>query len=324
MNSRSASPSYRPSAPRARPQRRLLVVAGLAVAAIILAVLLALFLDGLTNKGPVSAERAELETISVPSETARPPRLAIVSKIDATSPWARNAERFAVRNTKPRLGIVILDDGSDAGAALTAMRLPVPVTMAIAPTADAADKRADAARRFGREVLLLLPMQAEETFDTAPNPIALHVPRDELLRRIDWNLAQIDNYVGVINQHGEAASRDPETMRIVMEKLRDTGLGYIDGRTHEDSVAGAVARRMGIPTGDITNSVVSDVDTDALRAELDAAVQRAQRWGTALIAIPAGRTQIAALQKWLEADREAVEIAPVTAVVAWLRSGKGS
>ena len=295
-----------------------MLIAGVVIGALVIA----LVLNSLTRGGPVEATRTDLETISIPAANARAPSLAIVSAIDPESPWSRNAEPFAVRNTRPRLGIVVLDDGADASAALAAMRLPVPVTLAIAPTADAAAKRADAARRFDREVLLLLPMQGEETFDTAPNPIALHVPRDELVRRIDWNLAQIDNYVGVINQFGEATSRDPETMRVVMEKLRSAGLGYIDGRTHEDSVAGAIARRMGIPTGDITHAAAPDAE--GLPAQLNAAVERAKRWGTAMIAIPADRRQIAALKEWLETGTDGVEIAPVTAVVAWLRSGKGS
>lgn len=319
MSTRNVSPSYKPRRRARRSPRALYLAAGAAV--VLAGVAAALLLDGLTSGGPVKATRAALETIPVPSGTTTEAGLAIVPAIDPASPWVTHAEKFAVRSTRPRLAIVVIDDGSDAAASLAAMRLSSPVTLAIAPTADAAAKRADAARRFGREVLLLLPMQAEKNFDLAPNPIALHVPRDELVRRMDWNLAQIDNYVGVINHFGEATSRDAETMRIVMERLRDAGLGYIDARTHADSVAGAVARRMGIPTGDLNITVPPGADSDGLQASLDTAVKRAERWGAAIVAVPAERGLVAGLSAWLSAVDGDVEIAPVTAVVTRLRTG---
>jgi len=220
------------------------------------------------------------------------------------------------------MAIVIVDDGSDATAALSAMRLSVPVTLAIAPTADAADKRAEAARRHGREVLLLLPMKAEKEFDDTPNPIAIHVPHSELIRRMNWNLAQLDGYVGVMNRFGESTTRDAGTMRSVLETLQSNGLSFIDSRAHADSVGSAVARRMGVPTGDSVVTIEAGSNAETLTAGLSAGLSHAERWGTSIVTIPAERKLIATLQQWIADTPSKVRLTPVTAVIKRLRSGK--
>jgi len=240
---------------------------------------------------------------------------------DALS-WVRNAAPFPDGDLAPRLAIIVLDDGSDVSAARSVMRLSAPVSIAIAPTADSAEKTAIAARSAGREVMLLLPMQSESHFDVTPNPIAINVPRPELTRRMNWNLAQFDGYVGVMNQYGEAATRDPQTMRTVLESVKAEGLAFVDARTHPDSVAGAVARRMGIPAGDRNVAIDPGADTSALSKGLASAMDHARRWGTAVITIPAERRLLAALAEWLPQHDPAVKIAPVTAVIKRLRSGR--
>ena len=252
------------------------------------------------------------------------PTAAIVRSepTDSALPWLKNAAPFPIADPSPRMAIVVVDDGSDAAASLSAMRLSVPVTLAIAPTADSADKRAEAARRHGREVLLLLPMQAENEFDSTPNPIAIHVPHSELERRMNWNLAQIDGYVGVMNQHGESTTRDAGTMRSVLEIIQSKGLSFIDSRAHEDSVGSAVARRMGVPTGDRVVAIEEGSSSADVAENLSLGLRHAERWGTSIVTIPAERKLITALQDWIADKPSQVRLSPVTAVIKRLRSGK--
>lgn len=235
--------------------------------------------------------------------------------------WLENAVRYAGPPDQARLAIVLVDDGRDAGSTLNALRLKDPVTLAVSPTVDGARARAAAARRLDREVLLLLPMESGASFDTTPNPIASHVGRDELLRRLSWNLAQLDGYVGVTNQFGEATTRDAKTMRTVMEALSDRGLLFVDARAHSESVAGAVARRLGVAVGDNAVSVDAAASADTVRERLEEAAVHAQEWGEAIILIPAQREAVRGLKAWLKTRRSAVAITPVTSVIRRLRSG---
>ena len=241
---------------------------------------------------------------------------------DSSVAWLRHSAPFPTDDPAPRMAIVVVDDGSDATAALSAMRLSAPLTLAIAPTADAAARRAEAARRYGREVLLLLPMQAEEKFDDTPNPIAIHVPHSELNRRMNWNLAQIDGYVGVMNSFGEATTRDAGTMRAVLEVVKSKGLSFIDSRAHKDSVASAVAGRMGVPTGDRVVAIDAGSSVQDFEVGLNTGLRHAERWGTSIVTIPADRKLIAALQDWIAEAPSEVRLAPVTAVIKRLRSSK--
>jgi len=292
----------------------------LVVCIIALGVFAAVMLDGYSQSRQQNGSPAQIAE----GTEFQPPQTSIVrsSATDSTLPWLRNAVPFPAADLAPRMAIVVVDDGSDVAAALSAMRLPTPVTLAIAPTADAADSRAEAARRHGREVLLLLPMQAEETFDDSPNPIAIHVSHEELERRMKWNLAQIDGYVGVMNRYGEATTRDPVTMRAVLEIVQSMGLSFIDSRAHEESIAGAVARRMGIPSGDLVVAISEKAGPAEVEAQLNAGFSHAERWGTSIVTIPADRKMIAVLEEWGANVPPAVRFAPVTAVIKRLRSGK--
>jgi len=295
----------------------------LAIAAGCLAfgVVAAVTLDKMSRSDARSTD--ELAPITTESFASPVGEIAREASGDASLPWVKYAAPFSAASGAPRLAIVVVDDGSDATAALSALRLSAPITLAIAPTADSASIRAEAARRYQREVLLLLPMQAEQTFDTTPNPIAINVPRDELLRRIRWNLAQIGGYVGVMNQFGEATTRDTQTMRAVMEVVQREGLSFIDARSHEGSIAGAVARRMGVPVADRIVAVAPGSDAAELGADLTVGLLHAERWGTAIVTIPAERGLMTALETWIVERDSTVQIAPVTAVLKQSRSGKG-
>lgn len=266
----------------------------------------------LADKGPVPVESFVL------------PETTIVREVDPEQPqpaWRRNAVPFSGPADRPRLAVVVLDDGLDARSTMRAIRLNAPVTLAVAPTVEGARSRVDAARRLKREVLLLLPMESEARLVTAPNPIAAHIGREELLRRLSWNLAQIDGYVGVINRHGEKTSRDAQTMRTVMETLHREGLLFVDSRSHADSVAGAVARRMGVPAGDRNAAVRLGDGQKAVIETLAEAEAHAREWGDAIVTIPAERGAIDTLKRWLRTRKSDVVIAPVSAVIGRLRSG---
>ena len=297
------------------PGLALAIVVGTIALCVVAAVMLDEMSSGGKQKVPV-----ELAT----DDSFQQPNAEIVrsTPVDKSLAWLSNSALFPVADPAPRMAIVVIDDGSDAAASLSAMRVSVPVTLAIAPTADAAAKRAEAARRYGREVLLLLPMQAEKTFDSTPNPIAIHVPHSELERRMKWNLAQIDGYVGVMNRHGEATTRDAGTMRAVMEIIQSRGLSFVDARAHADSIGSAVARRMGVPTGDRVVAIEEGSNADDLEMGLRAGLSHAERWGTAIVTIPAERKLIAALQDWIAETPSQVRFTPVTAVIKRLRSGK--
>lgn len=296
----------------------------IAIGIIAIGVFAAILLDDMTGGPGARVQDSPDQSSAISTDAFVPPAATIArsTSTDSATPWKTFAAPYPLHDPAPRMAIIVIDDGSDATAALNAMRLSGPVTLAIASTADAADRRAEAARRFGREVLLLLPMQAEKTFDTAPNPIAIHVPRTELLRRLDWNLAQIDGYVGVMNQYGEATTRDAGTMRTVMEVIQAKGYGFIDSRAHKDSLASAVARRMDVPAGDLTVAIPAGADTADLGAGLSVGLRHAERWGTAIVTVPADRRLIEALGQWMTEQQSDVKLAPITAVIGRSRSGK--
>ncbi len=314
----------KPVVPRAGLNAKpLMAFAGVALC-VIVGVSSALKLDRLSREALASRADQSIETTisKMPFESPG----TVVAQNGATSggsSWLRNAADFPADSRSPQLALIVVDSGRGMAPALNALQIPAPLTFAIAPTADSADKTARAARKAGREVLLLLPMQSESRFDTSPNPIAINTPENELIRRLNWNFSQIDGYVGVMNQFGEAVTRDAPTMRAVLEIIQRKGLSFIDTRAHSDSIASAVARRMGIPAGDRNVSVQPGANVEELYAELAQALEHAEKWGTAIVTVPAENRIVRALAEWTAAVQSDVKIAPVSAVIKRLRSGRG-
>ncbi len=289
---------------------------------LVLGIMAAMTLDRM-SRGDGVAGIAEGADARLPAPVFAEPETGIIRTVvaDDSPAWMRNAAAFPAGDRAPRLAIIVVDEGAGAGPARSALKLPAPVSVAIAPTADSAAKTALAARSAGREVLLLLPMQSEEQFDTSPNPIAINILRTELVRRMNWNMAQFEGYVGVMNRFGENATRDSQTMRAVLEVVKAEGLAFVDARETPSSIAGAVARRMNVPAGDRTIAVARGADAAELGASLANAVRHAERWGAAIITIPAERRMVTALADWLARPVSGVKIAPVSAVIQRLRSG---
>ncbi len=301
----------------------LMAFAGVALC-VVAGVTSALKLDHLSREALASRNNQAIESIvsAVPFE--QPGVVVVGSGALSDAPrWQRNAATFPANDRAPRMAVIVVDSGWGMAPALKALQIPAPLTFAIAPTADSASKTALAARKAGRETLLLLPMQSENRFDTSPNPIAINTPENELMRRLNWNFSQIDGYVGVMNQFGEAVTRDAPTMRAVLEIIQSKGLSFIDTRAHSESIASAVARRMGIPAGDRNISVQPGANAEELRAELTQALRHAEKWGTAIITVPAEHRIVKALEAWTATLKSDVKIAPVSAVIKRLRSGRG-
>ncbi len=280
----------------------------------------ALKLDKLSRAASANSASGQLSAYETGAVFEKPSSGLIRSKEDAdVMPWIRNAALYPYNDPAPRLALIIEETGSDMTSALTAVGIQAPLTFAISPDADSADKTALAARSAGREVLLLLPMQSEDTFNTSPNPVSINSSRDELVRRMKWNFAQIDGFVGVMNRFGEAVTRDGPTMRAVLETLKDYGYGFVDARTHRQSIAGALARRMSVPVGDRDFAVPRDASIKQLNAILDESIQHAEKWGTAIVTVPAEHRMVKELKSWVGTYDSSVKIAPLTAVVNRLR-----
>ena len=232
--------------------------------------------------------------------------------------WIRYAApASAAATNRPRIAVVIDGLGVDRAATARAIALSPAVTLAFVVYADNLTDQTVAARQAGHELLLHVPMEPISAAAAIGSyGLGRNMPRDELVRRLRWDLARFDAYVGIDNHMGTEFAQDTPAMRVVMDELKQRGLLYLDARAVPTAPVAVAARDFGVPY--VARDIFLDGEQAAISvdARLAQLVKLARERGSAIAIGHAHDETLAALQRWLPTlSRQGVVLVPLTAVV---------
>lgn len=146
----------------------------------------------------------------------------------------------------PRAAIIVDDVGVVPGAE-GFLALPAPLTFAVLPFTPHAGEFLRHSAAAGRAVILHLPLEPlDEAADPGPGTIPTRASPDEILARLEADLRAVPGAIGVNNHMGSRGTSDKRLMTTILTALRERGLFFIDSRTWRGSVAGDVARAIGV------------------------------------------------------------------------------
>jgi polysaccharide deacetylase 2 family uncharacterized protein YibQ len=150
---------------------------------------------------------------------------------------------------RPRLAVIIDDLGYDLHAGERALRLPGPVACAILPLTPRGEQLAREAHANGKDVLLHLPLQAEQSEGAVePGGLLLDMSRSQFAEAFASNFAAVPHASGVNSHRGSMLTRHPGHMSWLMEELSTRGdLFFVDSYTTPDSIALKLAIEAGVP-----------------------------------------------------------------------------
>lgn len=215
---------------------------------------------------------------------ALPPPFAAVA-VDLPPPEKPEAEKPVKSGgaSGMRVAIVIDDMGPDVAEAKQAILLNPNVTLSFLPYARNVRGLAALAHASGHELLLHLPMEPlSHTVNPGPNALLTDLPVPELIRRLDWNLAQFSGYVGINNHMGSHFTSDAADMVPVLQDLKTRGLLFLDSRTTNATVGRRVALQVGIPFAERDVFLDNDLGSKAVGAQLDKVIEIARKHGLAI------------------------------------------
>ena len=216
----------------------------------------------------------------------------------------------------PRIVVVIDDVGPNLAQAREAMALPPAVTLAILPYADYAAELAREARIKGHEILVHLPMQPANDADPGPEAMLADLPEAEFNRRLEWNLAQIADYVGVNNHMGSQLTQDPVAMQRVLGVLKERDLIFLDSRTIATTIAADLSRAMQLPTLERDVFIDNELVPDKIRLQLQRAEDIARTRGSAILIGHPHKETLDVLRDWIETlEARGFLLVPLTAVL---------
>jgi polysaccharide deacetylase 2 family uncharacterized protein YibQ len=175
---------------------------------------------------------------------------------------------------------------------------------------------AEAARKAGHEIMVHVPMEPiNRDADPGKNALLTSLSREEILRRLQWDLAQFQGYVGINNHMGSRFTQDAEGMQVVLGELKARGLLFLDSRTIASSVGDSLAARLGLTH--LKRDVFLDnvIDEADIRKALARAEAVAKKQGFAIAIGHPHPDTVAALRQWIpEAKAKGFVLVPITAV----------
>ncbi len=212
---------------------------------------------------------------------------------------------------------MIDDCGLDRAGTERAIDLPAAVTLTFLTYADDLPAQTEAARRKGHEILVHVPMQPINPYiDMGPNGLKVDLTRDQVLRRLRWDLSRFGGYVGINNHMGSRFTSDAQGMGWVMSVLKARGLMFLDSRTIATSVGATLAAADGVPYTS-RDVFLDDVQTkQAVEAQLKEAVEIARKKGTVVAIGHPHPATLDALTSWIAGlPRAGVVLVPLTDIV---------
>jgi uncharacterized protein len=230
--------------------------------------------------------------------------------------WQRNTVSIKL-DGRPQIALVMDDLGVDRGRTRRTLALPGPLSLSFLAYAKEVNAQAAKGRAGGHEIWLHIPMEpSSSTVDPGPNVLLSGEPKAELLRSLNWNLDQLQDYVGINNHMGSRFTANLEGMRGVIGELKRRGLAFLDSVTSANSVGHKVAREAGIPF--TLRNVFLDHEDDlaTINKQLAKVEKLAQRQGYAIAIGHPRETTLKALAPWLKTlDQRGFQLVPASALL---------
>ncbi len=194
---------------------------------------------------------------------------------------------FPPSNLKPgigRLAIIIDDMGTSVSEARSLAAIGVPLNFSIIPGLRNYREVAQFADSKGIETLLHIPMQSKgwPGRRLEANGLLVSMDSTELKDRMAGFLRDIPEAVGANNHMGSEFTENEESMRSVLEVLKNRNLFFVDSVTSTQTAGLRLARELGVKTGRRHVFLDNEQERSYILGQLAQAVKLAKKTGAAI------------------------------------------
>ena len=147
---------------------------------------------------------------------------------------------------RPKISIIMDDLGYRHSESYRALELDKSITLAIIPHTRHSEALATGARAFSHEVMMHMPMEAQNGKFMGPGGLSLDLAPTEIRRRVADGFASVPGSSGFNNHMGSALTESRRHMRWVMLEASQHCGYFIDSVTTANSVAVEQAKAAGL------------------------------------------------------------------------------
>ncbi|QJR80523.1 divergent polysaccharide deacetylase family protein [Alteromonas pelagimontana] len=178
--------------------------------------------------------------------------------------------------------ILILDDMGYRLSDRKALSLPQEVTFSILPHTPLSLELSEYAHVQGRDVMLHMPMEAENGKALGPNGLTEGMVAASISETFNNALASVPYAIGVNNHMGSKLTKARLPMQMLMNAIKEKDLFFIDSRTTADSIAESTARQQGILAARRNVFIDHDHSLVAMHEQFQRLIDIAKRDGVAV------------------------------------------
>ena len=196
----------------------------------------------------------------------------------------RPKAKTTVNMDKTKVAIIIDDFGNGSAGTEEMLDLPIKFTGAVMPYMPKSVEEENLLISKGKEVILHQPMEAHtgQRSWLGETPILGNMSIGEVRETFTKNADQLKNAIGFNNHMGSLITEDREKMKAVLEIAKERGWFYIDSVTTGKSVAGEVAKEVGIPYGKRDVFLDSTQDKNKIKENVRKTIKIAGENGSAI------------------------------------------
>ncbi len=197
--------------------------------------------------------------------------------------------------------------------------LPADVTLSFAAHSIGLQEWVDTARLDGHEVLIEIPLESANFDPTEPGAdraLRVSLPPAENNRRLEWMLSRAQGYAGLINFNGDLFLTRSDLAAPLMDRLSQTGLGFLTDGAFEAPSLPALARAVRQPFKAGDGLIDPDPISRVISARLSGLGQTAQSGAHPVgvgFVYPATLSEV---QNWIATlEEQNLQLAPATAAL---------
>jgi len=212
------------------------------------------------------------------------PYLKEQEKVSSSQEELKEKESFEEQKEPPRVlrknkaAIIIDDMGYNLAALRKIISMKKPLTVSILPLSPYARETALNAHENDLEVMLHLPLESvnSQEMNSTDGFILSEMSEEEAKRILEENLSKVPYAMGVNNHMGSKITTDAFHMHIILERIKERNLFFVDSLTTKKSIAFRLAQEMEIPSASREIFLDSVRDENYIEKKLLEFFQRAQ------------------------------------------------
>jgi polysaccharide deacetylase 2 family uncharacterized protein YibQ len=210
--------------------------------------------------------------------------------------------------------VIIIDDiGNNYELGNAMVELKGPLTLAFLPHTPYAKRLANKAYLHHKEIILHAPMENTVKAALGPGALTQELTETELKQTLKKAIASIPHIQGINNHMGSALTQNKQSMKWVMETLKNEQLYFVDSLTSPKSVAYKLAQQQGLPSLRRHVFLDNNKSLTSLNKQWKQALRISKKYGSALlIAHPYTESHEFLAQKIPELNNQNIKLVPAS------------